>query len=119
MMALPPSPAVVWRPLVRVRPAMPREVKFLFDKRGPAPSFSFMASSEKKPFSFLILFIDLVITAIAFCIFYRLVRSHVPSNDPAMILLWGCLAASCMTGVFWLALQMLKTVFVFQRDIRK
>lgn len=78
-----------------------------------------MASPEKKPFSFFILFVDLVITAIAFCIFYWLVNNHVPSNDPNMILLWGCLGSACMTGVFWLALQMLKTVFVFQRDSRK
>ena len=37
-----------------------------------------MASPEKKPFSFFILFIDLVVTAIAFCIFYWLVNDHVP-----------------------------------------
>jgi hypothetical protein len=78
-----------------------------------------MATPEKKPFSFFVLIIDLVLTAIAFCIFYWLVNSHVPSNDPAMIKLFGGLGAACMTGVFWLALQMLKTVFVFQRDSRK
>ena len=78
-----------------------------------------MAPPEKKPFSFVILAIDLVITATAFAIFYTLVNSHVPSSDPAMIRLWGVLGAGCMTGVFWLALQMLKTVFRFQRDSRK
>ena len=78
-----------------------------------------MASPEKKPFSFLVLFLDLVCTAIAFCIFYWLVNNHVPSNDPKMIMLWGGLGAACMTGVFWLALQMIKMVFVFQRDTRK
>ena len=78
-----------------------------------------MATSEKKPFSFFILIVDLVLTAIAFCIFYWLVNSHVPSNDPVMIKLWGGLASACMSGVFWLALQMLKTVYGFQRDSRK
>ena len=78
-----------------------------------------MAPPEKKPFSFVSLVIDLGLTAIAFSIFYWLVNSHVPSNDPAMIMLWGGLAAGCMTGVFWLTLQMLKTVFCFQRDSRK
>ena len=78
-----------------------------------------MASPEKKPFSVVSLVIDLVLVAIAFTIFYQLVNSHVPSNDPAMIRLWGSLGAGCMTGVFWLALQMLKTVFRFQRDSRK
>lgn len=78
-----------------------------------------MATPEKKPFSFFMLIVDLALTAIAFAIFYWLVNSHVPSNDPAMIMLWGGLASACMSGVFWLALQMLKTVFVFQRDSRK
>jgi hypothetical protein len=78
-----------------------------------------MVQPEKKPFSFAFLAIDLVLVAIAFTIFYRLVNSHVPSSDPAMIRLWGSLGASCMTGVFWLALQMLKTVFRFQRDSRR
>lgn len=78
-----------------------------------------MATPEKKPFSVVILVIDLVLTALAFCLFYWLVNDHVPSNDPAMIKLWGGLGAACMTGVFWLALQMLKVVFVFQRDSRK
>ena len=78
-----------------------------------------MAPPEKKPFSIVNLVIDLVLVAIAFSIFYSLVNSHVPSNDPAMIKLWGGLGAACMSGVFWLALQMLKTVFRFQRDSRK
>ncbi len=78
-----------------------------------------MATPEKKPFSFFMLIVDLALTAVAFCIFYWLVNSHVPSNDPKMIMLWGGLASACMSGVFWLALQMLKVVFVFQRDTRK
>ena len=78
-----------------------------------------MASPEKKSFSVVSLVIDLVLTAIAFGIFYWLVNSHVPSRDPVMIRLWGGLAAGCMAGVFWLAMQMLKVVFIFQRDSRK
>lgn len=78
-----------------------------------------MASPEKKPFSVVTLVIDLALTAGAFSIFYWLVNSHVPSRDPVMIRLWGGLAAGCMAGVFWLAWQMLKMVFIFQRDSRK
>ena len=96
-----------------------RPGKFLFDKTMATPSVSAMASPEKKPFSLVSLVIDLVFTAVAFVIFYWLVNSHVPSNDPAMIKLWGGLGAGCMAGVFWLALQMLKTVYRFQRDSRK
>lgn len=78
-----------------------------------------MAPPEKKPVSFVNLVLDLVFVALAFVIFYRLVASHVPSNDPRMVMLWGGLTAGCMSGVFWLALQMLKVVFRFQRDSRK
>ena len=78
-----------------------------------------MATSDKKPFSFVELIIDLLLTAVAFSIFYWLVNSHVPSDDPKMIMFFGASAAACMSGVFWLALQMLKTVFRFQRDSRK
>ncbi len=78
-----------------------------------------MSSSEKKPFNVVSLVIDLVLTGIAFAIFYRLVHSHVPSSDPAMIKLWGGLTAGCMAGVFWIAWNMLKVVFKFQRESRK
>jgi GNAT superfamily N-acetyltransferase len=93
--------------------------KFLFDKPSPAPSVAGMASPEKKTFSYTSLVLDLVLTGAAFMLFYSLVNSHVPSNDPAMVKLWGGLAAGCMSGVFWLAWQMLKVVFRFQRDSRK
>ncbi|HWA25523.1 MAG TPA: hypothetical protein VG734_07680 [Lacunisphaera sp.] len=78
-----------------------------------------MSSPEKKPYTATNLVIDLLLTAVAFVIFYSLVHSHVPSNDPAMIKLWGGLTAGCLSGVFWLAWQMVKVVFQFQRDSRK
>jgi len=78
-----------------------------------------MSSSEKKPFNIVSLLIDLVLTGIAFVIFYKLVHSHVPSSDPKMVMLWGGLTAGCMAGVFWLAWNMLKVVFKFQRSSRQ
>lgn len=78
-----------------------------------------MASPEKKPVSAVTIVIDLALTAVAFSIFYWLVNSHVPSNDPKMVMFFGASAAACMSGVFWLAWQMLKVVFTFQRDTRK
>ncbi len=78
-----------------------------------------MSSSEKKPFNVVSLVIDLVLTGIAFVIFYTLVHVHVPSSDPAMIKLWGGLTAGCMAGVFWIAWNMFKVVFKFQRASRK
>lgn len=78
-----------------------------------------MAPPAKKSFSIVSLVLDLALTGVAFGIFYRLVNSHVPSRDPQMVRLWGGLAAGCMAGVFWLAWQMLKVVFNFQRESRE
>ena len=78
-----------------------------------------MSSPAKKPLNVVSLAIDLVLTALAFVIFYTLVHVHVPSSDPAMIKLWGGLTAGCMAGVFWIAWNMLKVVYRFQRDSRK
>ena len=78
-----------------------------------------MSSPEKQPLNVASLVIDLVLTGIAFAIFYWLVESHVPSSDPKMVMLWGGLTAGCMAGVFWIAWNMLKVVFKFQRASRK
>ncbi len=93
--------------------------KILFDKGAAAPSIAGMSSPEKKGFSFVALVVDLVLVAAFFSFFYYLLQSHVPSNDPTMIRFWSTMAAGCMSGVFWIALQMLKTVFRFQRATRK
>jgi hypothetical protein len=89
------------------------------DKARPGLCFAGMSSPAKKSFNPVSLVIDLALTAVAFVIFYSLVHSHVPSSDPAMIKLWGGLTAGCMAGVFWLAWNMLKVVFKFQRESRK
>jgi hypothetical protein len=56
------------------------------------------------------LVVDVIVVGAFFIFMYSLLKSHVPSNDPKMILLWGGLASSCMTGVFWLAVQMFRVV---------
>jgi len=93
--------------------------KILFDKAPPAPSIAAMSSPEKKGVSPVAVAFDLVLVAAFFSFFYYTLQSHVPSNDPFMIRFWSTLAAACMSGVFWLALQMMKTVLRFQRANRK
>lgn len=96
-----------------------RQSKILFDNPARAPSIARMSSPEKKGISLVGLVFDLILTAGFFSFFYYVLQPHVPSNDPTMIRLWATLAAACMTGVFWLALQMVKTVLRFQRANRK
>jgi hypothetical protein len=77
-----------------------------------------MAQSESKV-SPVSLVVDLVLVAAFFAYLFTLLRSHVPSNDPAMITLWAALGAACMTGVFWLCIQMFRVVFRAQREANR
>jgi hypothetical protein len=65
------------------------------------------------------LVIDAVLVIAFFAFMFWVVASHVPSQDPKMIALWGALTALCLTGVFWLALQMFKVVLRAQRESRR
>jgi len=77
-----------------------------------------MAQSEKlvTPLS---LIVDVVLVGAFFVFMLFLLKSHVPSNDPLMIWVWAGLASSCMTGVFWLAIQMFRVVLNAQLAARR
>ena len=78
-----------------------------------------MASPETKHTSPVSLVVDFVLVVAFFAYLFSLIRSHVPSTDPKMITLWSALAALCMTGVFWLCIQMFRVVLRAQRAARK
>lgn len=63
--------------------------------------------------------VDAVLVVAFFLFIYTIVAPHVPSNDKSMILLWGGLCAACMTGVFWLCIQMFRVVLRAQRAERR
>jgi len=79
-------------------------------------SFRRMAQSESKHPSPVSLAVDVVLLVLFAAVIYWLVAPHVPSNDPSMIMLWGGLCTACMTGVFWLCIQMFRVVLRKQRD---
>jgi len=62
--------------------------------------------------------VDAVVVLGFFAYIFAVIAPHVPSTDHKMILLWGGLAASCLSGVFWLALQMFRVVLRAQREGR-
>ena len=74
-----------------------------------------MAPPEQKHTSPGSLLLDAVLVIGFFLFIYWLVSPHVPSNDRKMILLWGGACAACMTGVFWLCVQMFRVVLRAQR----
>jgi hypothetical protein len=77
-----------------------------------------MVQSETKV-SLVSVVIDFVLVAAFFAFLFTLLRSHVPSNDPAMITLWAALGAACLSGVFWLCVQMFRVVLRAQREANR
>lgn len=78
-----------------------------------------MAQSENKLVTPASLIVDAVLVLGFFAFMFSLFRIHVPSNDPKMITLWAGLAAACISGVFWLAIQMFRVVYKAQKASRK
>lgn len=75
-----------------------------------------MSEGQKPLVSKKDLVFDAVLTVAIFVLFYFVVRSHVPSNDPADIRLWAAITSSCMTAVAWMAWQLLRVVYRRQKE---
>jgi hypothetical protein len=78
-----------------------------------------MAQPEKKTTTPASIAVDAVLVIAFFVFLYTIVSPHVPSNDPRMVKLWGGLTAACMSGVFWLCIQMFRVVLRAQREARQ
>ena len=76
----------------------------------PVSNLAFRMAQSEKLVTPVSLVVDAVLVIAFFLYIFTLVRSHVPSNDPKMVYLWGGLASACMAGVFWLAVQMFRVV---------
>ncbi|HSI09065.1 MAG TPA: hypothetical protein VK985_10820 [Rariglobus sp.] len=63
--------------------------------------------------------VDAILVIGFFAFLYTLLESHVPSNDPKMVVLFAGLTAACMSGVFWLAIQMFRVVLSAQLLAKK
>jgi hypothetical protein len=74
-----------------------------------------MVPPDQKLTSPASLAVDAVLVIAFFVFIYTLVSPHVPTNDPKMTLLWGALCAACLTGVFWLCVQMFRVILRAQR----
>lgn len=83
------------------------------------PLLRAMAQSDMKLTTPVSLAVDAVLVIAFFLFIYTLVSPHVPSNDKSMVLLWGGLCAACMTGVFWLCVQMFRVVLRAQLAARR
>ncbi len=82
-------------------------------------SFPRMAQPEQKFTTPASLVVDAILVVLFFVGMYTFVAPHVPSNDQSMVLLWGGLSSACLTGVFWLCIQMFRVVLRAQRADRR
>jgi len=80
------------------------------DNRAALALLGGMAQSETKLVTPVSLAVDAVLVIGFFVFMFGVLKPHVPSNDPKMIALWAGLAGACMSGVFWLAVQMFRVV---------
>lgn len=68
--------------------------------------------SEKTLFTFKGVIIDLVLSVIFFYLMRKILVPHVPSQDPTAVLIVSSMTSFCMTGVFWIAANMLRVTWV-------
>ena len=78
-----------------------------------------MSQSETKLVTRTSLVVDIILVVAFFLFMYSVLSTHVPSNDPRMILIWGAICTSCLTALFWLALQMFRVTLRAQRAAKK
>ena len=82
--------------------------------------FAIMSQSpESKLVTPVSLVVDVVLVGIFFAVMFGALRSHVPSDDFRVVAAWSGLTAACMSGVFWLLLQMFRVVLRAQRAAKK
>jgi len=65
------------------------------------------------------LVVDAVLVIGFFLYLFSLLKSHVPSNDIKMVFVWAGLTSACMSGVFWLSIQMFRVVLSAQLLAKK
>jgi hypothetical protein len=93
--------------------------QFSMDNGRPLALLGGMAQPERKLVTPVSLVVDAILVIGFFVYMYGVCKPRVPSDDPKMIVLWGALTAGCLTGVFWLALQMFRVVFAAQRAAKR
>jgi RsiW-degrading membrane proteinase PrsW (M82 family) len=77
-----------------------------------------MSMPEKKHVTPVSLAVDAILVIAFFVFMYFVLRPHVPSNNERDIAIWSGLTSACMSGVFWLCIQMFRVVYRAQKEKR-
>ena len=55
---------------------------------------------------------DIALSVLSFLFMREVLVPHVPSQDPTAVLIVSSMTSFCMTGVFWIAANMLRVTWV-------
>ena len=55
---------------------------------------------------------DIALSILFFLLMREVLVPHVPSQDPTAVLIVSSMTSFCMTGVFWIAANMLRVTWV-------
>lgn len=79
------------------------------------PHFEFMNDRVKMLITNKGIIIDASLAFIWFLFFSWLLRAFVPVRTEPALTIWAVLAASCLTALFWLAINMFRIVWMDTR----
>jgi F0F1-type ATP synthase assembly protein I len=76
------------------------------------------APAEQKHVTPVTIATDFVLISVFFYFMFGWVKNHVASSDPKFILFFGASTAICVTGVFWMAIQMFRVVLAGEKRLK-
>ncbi len=76
------------------------------------------APAEQKHVTPVTVAVDLVLCAIFFFFMFGFVKDHVHSAETKFIVFFGASTALCVTGVFWMAIQMFRVVLAGEKTLK-
>jgi hypothetical protein len=86
---------------------------------SPTPTHdSIHAPSEQKHVTPWTVAVDLALCAVFFAVLFGWVKTHVHSNETRFIVFFGASATLCVTGVFWMAIQMFRVVVAGEKTLK-
>jgi hypothetical protein len=59
---------------------------------------------------------DILLTGLFFVFMTFVLKAHVPTDEAQYQLIFGTYGSSCLSGVFWLALQCFRVTFTDQKQ---
>lgn len=74
--------------------------------------------TKSAPFNFAQIAVDLILCGLFFALIFYYVRSHVMSENSTTVLIFSTYTTLCVTGVFWMAIQMLRVVAKGERILK-